>query len=203
MTQLYLLGAVALTMLLAVLALSLIAPVQVAYTEEIVVEAPVEAVYDDIRLQERLMWWSAWPFETNSTCAVDGKDGEVGAKTLFFTKGKSAGYQEVTRLKKNEIVEMVLVGPGPPHRPRMTFELQSAGANRTRVLAYFVNELPRPFNAIWKFAGFTKWTREMHCKDLAGLKAFSEPPHKDATGKIVGRPPEGLNPFVETASSAV
>lgn len=62
-------------------------------------------------------------------------------------------------------------------------------------MAHFVNELPRPFNAIWKFAGLTKWTREMHRKDLAGLKAFAEPPHKDMTGQVVGRPPRGVNPY--------
>ena len=68
-------------------------------------------------------------------------------------------------------------------------------------MAHFVNELPRPFNAIWKFAGLTKWTREMHRKDLAGLKAFAEPPHKDMTGQVVGRPPSGVNPYEHRAQA--
>lgn len=68
-------------------------------------------------------------------------------------------------------------------------------------MAHFVNELPRPFNAIWKFAGLTKWTREMHRKDLAGLKAFAEPPHKDMTGQVVGRPPSGVNPHEHRAQA--
>ena len=175
--------------------LSALAPTRVEYTEDITVNAPAAQVYDDIRLQEHLMRWSAWPQETKSTCTVEGPDGKVGAKTAFFTKGKRVGHQEIVSLKENEEVVLTLVGPGPPHKPKLTFELKSLGADRTRVLAHFVNELPRPFNAIWKFAGLTKWTREMHKKDLAGLKSFAEPPHKDMTGSVVGRPPQGMNPY--------
>ena len=189
---------------LVVAILSARAPTRVEYTEEIVVDAPVADVYDDIRLQDRLMRWSAWPKETKSTCAVDtdaartGEDGSVGARTVFFSKGKRVGHQEIVGLKENEEVAMTLVGPGPPHRPRLTFELVPEGPSRTRVLAHFVNELPRPFNAIWRFAGLSKWTREMHVKDLAGLKAFSEPPHRDADGLVVGRPPREPNPYEVT-----
>lgn len=175
--------------------LSAISPTRVAYTEEVTVNAPVGDVYDVIRLQEHLMRWSAWPKVTKSTCTVEGPDGQLGAKTAFFTKGKRVGYQEVVSLKQNQEVALVLFGPGPPHRPRLTFELRDLDENRTQVLAHFVNELPRPFNAIWNFAGLSKWAREMHRKDLAGLKGFSEPPHRDATGQVVGRPPQGTNPF--------
>lgn len=192
-------GLLALVILVAIL--SLAAPTRVAYTEEITVAAPIRDVYDDIRLQEHLMRWSAWPQETRSTCTVEGPDGQVGAKTAFFTKGKRVGYQEVVSLTQDQEVALVLFGPGPPHRPRLTFELRALGDNQTQVLAYFVNELPRPFNAIWKFAGLSRWTRDMHRKDLAGLKAFSEPPHRDMTGQVVGRPPQGTNPFEHRAKA--
>ncbi|WP_322895729.1 MULTISPECIES: SRPBCC family protein [unclassified Yoonia] len=175
--------------------LSALAPVRVEYTEEIIVNAPVADVYDDIRMQEHLMRWSAWPKETKSTCSVEGTDGAVGVKTAFFTKGKRVGHQEVVSLKENEEVALTLIGPGPPHRPKLTFKLHPEGDHQTRVLAHFTNELTRPFNAIWKFAGLSKWTREMHRKDLAGLKAFSEPPHLDMNGTPVGRPPIGVNPY--------
>ncbi|MEL6734277.1 MAG: hypothetical protein AAFO98_00125 [Pseudomonadota bacterium] len=197
---------IAIYVILAIVAvvaiLSFIAPTKVEYTEEIIVDAPVSDVYDDIRLQEHLMRWSAWPKETNSTCSVDGPDGRMGAKTVFFSKGKRVGHQEVVGLKQNEEVALTLVGPGPPHKPRLTFELQSVTPDTTKVLAHFVNELPRPFNIIWKFAGLSNWTRKMHRKDLEGLKAFSEPPHKDATGTIVGRPPIGTNPFQHGGTAA-
>lgn len=197
-TALYaLLGLVALVAILSALA-----PTRVAYSEEITADAPVADVYDDIRLQERLMRWSAWPKETNSTCTVEGADGEIGAKIVFFTKGKRVGHQEIVSLKENEGVTLTLIGPGPPHRPKLTFELRPESDGRTRVLAHFVNELPRPFNAIWKFGGLSKWTREMHRRDLAGLKAFSEPPHRDIDGEIVGRPPVGVSRYEHNSHAA-
>lgn len=182
--------------------LSALAPAKVTYTEEITVDAPIHQVYDDIRLQEHLMRWSAWPKETNSTCTVEGADGEEGTKTVFFSKGKRIGHQEVVRLKENAEVALTLVGPGPPHKPKLTFELRHESDERTRVMAHFVNEFPRPFNAIWKFAGLSKWTRKMHRKDLAGLKAFSEPPHRDMNGDVVGRPPKGDNPYEHNKRAA-
>lgn len=193
-------GLLAFVALVAVL--SLLSPTRVEYTEDITVHAPVSHVYDDIRLQDHLMRWSAWPKETKSTCAVDGTDGQIGAKTVFFTKGKRVGHQEVVGLKENEEVALKLVGPGPPHRPCLTFVLQAIDAEQTLVKAHFINALPRPFNAIWKFAGLSKWTREMHRKDLAGLKAFSEPPHRDIAGQVVGRPPKGINPYEHDQKAA-
>ncbi|MEM1373092.1 MAG: SRPBCC family protein [Pseudomonadota bacterium] len=197
---------IALYCMLALLALvsvlSAIAPTKVEYTEEITVDAPVEDVYDDIRLQEHLMRWSAWPKETKSTCTVEGADGEIGTRTLFFTKGKRVGHQEVVGLKENAEVALTLVGPGPPHKPKLTFELRAKDPGRTRVMAHFINEIPRPFNAVWRFAGLTKWTRAMHQKDLAGLKAFSEPPHRDVNGDVVGRPPLGTNPYEHNKQEA-
>ncbi len=184
-----------LTLVAVIVLLSALAPTRVAYTEEVTVDAPVADVYDDIRLQEHLMRWSAWPKETKSTCTVEGPDGQVGTRTAFFSKGKRVGHQEIVGLKDGKEIVLTLVGAGPPHRPRLTFELRPTGKGQTQVLAHFVNELPRPFNAIWKFAGLSRWTREMHRKDLAGLKAFSEPPHRDIDGKIVGRPPMGTNPY--------
>ncbi|MEM9008517.1 MAG: hypothetical protein AAGE59_34030, partial [Cyanobacteria bacterium P01_F01_bin.86] len=62
-------GVILLIVLLLVLAVFL--PNLVRYSEKIVVNAPVEQVYDNIRWQERLMQWSAWPEATGSTCSVE------------------------------------------------------------------------------------------------------------------------------------
>ncbi|MEL7371074.1 MAG: hypothetical protein AAFN74_19290 [Myxococcota bacterium] len=179
--------------------LSALAPVRLAYSESIEILAASDQIYDDIRLQERLMRWSAWPKETGSQCAVDpgphGADGTEGAKTVFVSKGKAIGFQKITRLVDGRSIAMTLEGPGPPHRPSLSFELEPLGEARTKVHLHFVNEFPRPFNAIWQFAGLSSWTRKMHRKDLEGLKAFSEPPHKDADGRIVGLLPEKPNPY--------
>ncbi len=97
-------------------------------------------------------------------------------------------------MEENAHVAFTLEGSGPPHAPRMTFRLHPLESGETRVDLDFSNHFPRPFNAIWHFAGLCRWTRRMHRLDLAGLKAFSEPPHRDADGRIVDRPPALPNP---------
>ena len=51
---------------LLIILLSALSPRKLEYTETITVNAPVGDVYDDIRFQNRLMRWSAWPKETKS-----------------------------------------------------------------------------------------------------------------------------------------
>ena len=192
-----LIGCIALLIIL----LSALSPTRLEYTETITINAPVGDVYDDIRFQDRLMRWSAWPKETKSKCAVDtghtieGEDGTVGTRTVFFSKGKAMGFQEIQSLKPNHSVSFTLEGAGPPHFPTMVFTLEELNPETTKVVLAFTNRMPAPFNLIWNFAGISKWTRKMHVKDLAGLKAFSEPPHKDADGTVVGRETSVPNPY--------
>ena len=186
---------------LLVIALSALAPRKVEYEESIIINAGISDVYDDIRLQARLMRWSAWPKQTQSKCAVDtgatldSEDGTVGARTVFFSKGKRFGHQEIQSLQASHSITFTLEGGGPPHFPTMRFQLEAINDHQTRAILHFINRLPPPFNAIWRFAGLSKWTRTMHVKDLQGLKAFSEPPHKDADGNIVGRDHSVPNPY--------
>ncbi|MEL6225724.1 MAG: hypothetical protein AAFR01_01725 [Pseudomonadota bacterium] len=184
-----------------IILLSALSPTKLEYTETININAPVGDVYDDIRFQDRLMRWSAWPKETKSKCAVDtghtieGEDGSVGTRTVFFSKGKAMGFQEIQSLKPNHSVSFTLEGAGPPHFPTMVFKLEELAPEKTKVVLSFINRMPPPFNLIWNFAGISKWTRKMHVKDLEGLKAFSEPPHKDADGTVVGREMTVPNPY--------
>ncbi len=160
-------------------------PKRVRYTETIDIDAPAADIYDHIRFQERLMRWSAWPSETGSTCACEGVDGDVGARTVFFTKkGDRFGHQEVTALDPGRRVELALESKGPPQRTKLAFELQPLGESRTWVLLHFDNDIARPFNLLLRVAGIVRWTRGMHLKDLQGLKAYAEPPHRTYAGEI-------------------
>jgi uncharacterized protein YndB with AHSA1/START domain len=160
-------------------------PKRVRYTETIEIDAPADDIYDHIRFQERLMRWSAWPSETGSTCACEGVDGEIGARTVFLTrKGDRFGHQEVVGLDPGRRVELALESKGPPQRTKLAFELQPLGDSRTRVLLHFDNDIARPFNLLLRIAGVVRWTRGMHVKDLQGLKAYAEPPHKTYAGDV-------------------
>lgn len=180
MSWLWIVGAIVVLTLIVGIAV----PRRVRYTEEAVIAASAPELYDHIRFQSRLMRWSAWPTETGSACACEGVDGEVGARTVFFTKArKRFGQQEVTELVPNRRVVLVLASKGPRQQPVVSFDLDPLGPNETRVTLGFDNRIMPPFNVILRLAGIVRWTREMHRKDLAGLKAYAEPPHRTYAGE--------------------
>lgn len=159
-------------------------PRVVEYNESQTVNAPVTSVYDAIRFQSSLMQWSAWPSLTNSTCVVEQADGEVGAQTVFFDKkGRRFGYQEVTELEALRLVAFKLESKGPPHVPTLSFHLVPIDERQTKVILEFKNDISPPFHVLLRIFGVVKWTREMHRKDLDGLKRFCEPPHQTYTGE--------------------
>jgi uncharacterized protein YndB with AHSA1/START domain len=175
---------VVLSILLSVFAVSLfLVPRQVAYDETISIQAPVEKVFDYLRMQSHLMRWSAWPSTTNSTCECEGPSGEVGERTVFYSKGKRFGHQEVTALDPLKQVTLKLFSKGPPQQPVLRFDLTANGTNETMVKLHFTNEIALPFNVLLRIFGVVRWTRNMHRKDLAGLKRYAEPPHLTYTGE--------------------
>lgn len=162
----------------------MLTPRVVSYSEDIIVDAPASVIYDHIRYQERLMRWSAWPSETGSSCAGEGQDGTVDARTVFYTKkGQRFGHQQIIELEPNRRVVLTLEGKGPPQKPVLTFELEPQDAASTRVVLHFRNEIARPFNVLLRLFGVVRWTRAMHRKDLQGLKRYAEPPHRTYTGE--------------------
>ena len=164
-------------LLLAILLTALVVflPNVVHYSEKIVIAAPVKQVYDNIRSQSDLMKWSAWPEATGSTCSVENQDGSVGARTVFFNKGKRFGHQEIIALETNKKVSMTLVNSGPlKHTPYLDFDLRALSDTQTEVMLNFTNTYQRPFQVPAKLLGIVKWTRNLQIKDLEGLKAYSE-----------------------------
>jgi hypothetical protein len=161
----------ALTLILLIILL----PNKVQYIETIVVKAPVSKVYDAIRFQEQLMAWSAWPTETKSQCAVKNTDGQIGAQTVYLSKGKQFGYQEITHLTENEKVSFILKSKAPfEQETKLHFLIKPKENNNSEVILWFDNTLKRPSLLLPHLFGIIKWTHNMHLKDLAGLKKYVE-----------------------------
>ncbi|MEO0971852.1 MAG: SRPBCC domain-containing protein [Pseudomonadota bacterium] len=160
-----------------------VTPRVVEYVDTQVIKASARAIYDAIRRQEDLMRWSAWPSTTGSSCEVQNVDGDIGAQTVFFDKqGRRFGYQEVIRLEDARSVTFTLESKGPPHKPELTFYLVPINETETQVVLHFVNDIAPPFHLFLRLFGVVKWTRDMHLKDLDGLKRFCEPPYETFTG---------------------
>ena len=177
-------------MVVAILFIGLLAavfltPRDVRYTEQIDIAAPVADVYNYIRFQRDLMRWSAWPTETKSTCMTEGPDGQVGAQTVFISKGKRFGHQEITQLAENEYVELAIFSAGPPQRTLVRFSVKALGPLSTQVQLHMKNKIAYPFNLILRLVGVVRWVRRLHVKDLQGLKRFSEFPRRTYSGDPV------------------
>lgn len=167
-----------------ILFLPWVVPRRVRYQESTIVEAPSDFVYDNIRLQTRLMQWSAWPTTTGSDCRCEGADGEIGARTVFLSKdGRPFGHQVVTGLVPGSRVDLELTSKGPPQTPTLSFLVEPHGPTTSQVTIDFQNNIRRPFNVLLHLAGIVRWTRKMHVKDLEGLKRFSEAPHVQYDGR--------------------
>lgn len=150
-------------------------PRRVEYVEHTDINANPQSVYNAVRRQETLMQWSAWPAETGSDCRVEGADGVVGAQLVYLDKrGRVFGRQEVLSLEENRLVSLSVESKGPPQATRLTILLTPIDEGRTRALLHFENRIAPPFHLILRLAGVVRWTREMHAKDLAGLKRWCE-----------------------------
>ncbi|MEM7672403.1 MAG: hypothetical protein AAF212_03590 [Verrucomicrobiota bacterium] len=161
--------------IIGLIVLILFFPRIVEYVETISIKGDPAQIYDAIRYQHSLMQWSAWPSETGSTCHVEAKDGELGARTVFVDKkGKRFGYQEVVATRPERSVSFHLESKGPPHVPWLKFYITPQGVDECEVIMHFRNNITPPFQVILSLFGIVKWTREMHLKDLDGLKRFIE-----------------------------
>ncbi len=165
----------AIGIVLAIIVLLVTLPTKVQYMETISVHAAVSKVYDAIRYQEQLMAWSVWPSETKSQCEVKNIDGKLGAQTVYLSKGKQFGYQEITDLVDNEKVSFMLKSKAPFEQvTKLHFLLKAIDNNKTEITLCFDNTLKKPSLLLPYVFGIIKWTHNMHLKDLAGLKNYVE-----------------------------
>ncbi|MEM6903376.1 MAG: SRPBCC family protein [Pseudomonadota bacterium] len=178
-------------LLLAMLLTMLLTPRVVEYVETVEINGSPKQIYDAIRHQSQLMQWSAWPSETGSSCQVAGEDGVIGAQTVFFDKkGRRFGHQTVEALTAPSFVEFSLESKGPPHTPILAFHvvpnLAEAGADHCTVVLHFRNAIMPPFHVLLRLLGVVRWTREMHLKDLDGLKRYVEK-SEDYLGQMLAK----------------
>jgi hypothetical protein len=85
----------------------------VEWTENIVVDRPLEQVRHAVADDHELMQWSAWPEATGYTCAVDGDGRSKGSAIVCRDRrGVEQGRQRLTRIEPDR-VEYRLRNRGP------------------------------------------------------------------------------------------
>ena len=137
---------------------------------EIVINKPVEEVFDYIVLLKNQDNFSKWALiDPNSKKSYKGTDGTVGFVSAWDSKNDDlgAGEQEILKISKNHRIDYELRFKRPMEATNQAYLVTEKAGNNTKVKWGFQGEMPYPFNLMSKLMGMKAMLEE----DLdAGLK---------------------------------
>jgi len=115
-----------------------------AIEREVIINKPVNEVFNYIKLIENSENWSKWVMtDPNSKKTYKGTDGTVGFIYEWDSENKNVGQgeQEITAIKEGERVDFELRFIKPfENKSTAAITTQSVGANQTKVKWYFRGE---------------------------------------------------------------
>lgn len=133
--------------------------------KSIVINQPVQAVYDYLKITRNQESFSVWNMkDPNKATTGTGTDGTEGFLYAWDSKDKSvgAGSQRITKLVEGQRIEYALVFERPMKNTGTSgFTLETAGPDQTRVTWDFRGPTKFPMSL---FAGLFK---KMLGKDIA------------------------------------
>ncbi len=182
MKALKIIGLIVLGLIVIVAALSFIAPTKMHNERSIVIKAPKEAVFANVKMFGNYQKWSPW-LEKDSTAktAIEGADGTVGAKyTWIGNKEVGQGEQTISKLEDNKTVETDIHFIKPWDGKATSYIHLEDAEGGTKVTWGFNSEMPRPFNVMGLFMNPEKMIGDEYDKGLSNLKSVTE---KEATSK--------------------
>lgn len=146
--------------LLAIIAIPLIAALFVSKDfqseSEIVIDKPVDQVYDYVKYVKNQDNFGVWQLsDPEMTTTEEGKDGTVGFKYNWEGKKTGKGSQTITNLIDNERVETELdFNMGEP--AKSYFALEAVGEGQTKIKWGVTGRSPYPWNLMSLFYDMSK-----------------------------------------------
>lgn len=159
-----------------VLGLSFIAPTKMHSERSIVIKAPKEVIFTNIKMFGNYKKWSPW-LEKDSTAktAILGTDGTVGAKyTWEGNKDVGQGEQTVSKIEENKTYETDLHFIKPWDGKATSYTRLEDAPDGVKVIWGFNSEMSRPFNVMGLFMNMDKAIGDEYDKGLNNLKSISE-----------------------------
>ncbi|MEI8135346.1 MAG: GyrI-like domain-containing protein [bacterium] len=156
--------------------LSAIAPTKMSAERSILINAPKEAIFVNVKYLKNIQKWSPWrEKDTLAKTNLEGNDGSVGAKFSWDgNKEMGSGSQTITKIVENQLVESDLQFVKPREGKAISYVRLSDSAGATKVTWGFNSEMPRPFNAIGLFMNVDKMIGDEYSKGLEKLKNLAE-----------------------------
>lgn len=159
-----------------VLGLSFIAPTKMHSERSIVIKAPKEVIFTNIKMFGNYKKWSPW-LEKDSTAktAILGTDGTVGAKyTWEGNKDVGQGEQTVSKIEENKTYETDLHFIKPWDGKATSYTRLEDAPDGVKVIWGFNSEMSRPFNVMGLFMNMDKAIGDEYDKGLNNIKSISE-----------------------------
>jgi len=161
----------------AILIIGLIAPKQYAVEREVVINCPLERVFDSVRLLEFQNEWSVWgDLDTNAIYTYTGVDGTVGFVSAWEgNKEVGKGEQEIVSITEGERVDLALRFFEPfQSTANVYFTTESLSENETLVKWGMSGKMPFPMNLFMLFMNMEKAIGKDYEEGLANLKLILE-----------------------------
>jgi uncharacterized protein YndB with AHSA1/START domain len=171
-------GILIVLLVVAVAAMTMIAPTDFAVEREVVINKPRAEVFEYIRHIKTQGEWGPW-FKKEPTMKLEfrGTDGEVGF--VAYWKGETAdtgeGEQEIKKIVPNERVDTELRFREPFESKADAYLItEDAGPNQTKVKWGFTGSMPRPLNIMLLFMDMNDAVGKDYQEGLSSLKSILE-----------------------------
>ncbi len=147
------------------------------YEKSILIEAPIDSVWEHTNSLSDLDNWSPWNAkDPNMTKEWSGVDGTVGAVQSWNSKveGVGKGSQTIANIQAPNLLETSLKFYTPEEMESAAYIKLTDAEKGTTVTWGFVSELPYPFNIMIPFMNMEKHLGEDWSTGLNNLKDICE-----------------------------
>jgi len=172
------LGVLIVLFIVAIVAMTMIAPTNFAVEKEIVINKPRAEVFEYAKMVKNQNDWGPW-FKKEPTMKQEfrGTDGQVGF--VVHWKGEKAdtgeGEQEIKKIVPNERIETELRFKEPfESKADAYLTTEDSGPNQTKVKWGFTGSMPRPMNIFLLFVDMNDAVGKDYQDGLASLKSIME-----------------------------
>lgn len=176
MKVLKVIGIIIAVLVVVVVVLGLIAPKDYTVKRSIIINAPQNVVYDNIRLFENFNKWEPWSKydEGKTEIKLEGTDGAVGTKRSWKGPKTGSGSMTIAKLEENKSVTWDLAFMEPFESHSEVEVTVTPGEGGQQVDWNMKGKMPFPFNAMGLFMNMDKTMGKDFEDGLKNLKTLSE-----------------------------
>ena len=177
---------VIIALVVVVFGLSFIAPTKMHIERSIVIKAPKEVIFKNVKMFSNIKKWSPWEDkDSNIKTSIEGTDGTVGAVYKWVgNKEVGEGNQTVRKIDENKSFETDLHFIKPWESHAAAYTTLNDTTEGVKVSWGFNGEMSRPFNVMGLFMNMDKSIGGEYEKGLARLKSLSEKEAVSGGGKM-------------------